>query len=340
MINEFRQDLVSGEWVLFSTGLAKKPVDKETTKDFYQPKENCPFEKSRMLEENPPILAYLNGQKLEIGPDFQGEFTVQVRKNKYPVLNTEAHSPVRERGPFKIFDPYGYHELVITKDHDRTMADFSVSETTEVLRVYKERYLEIAKDDFISYVSILHNHGPKAGASRYHNHSQIFGTPIIPPDVMSSLKGAERYYKETGQKVHTVLMEWAAKEKKSIVHENEAFICFCPFASKTPYEVRILPKVSNARFEEISTEDLVLLGDILNNVLKKISIALDKPDYNFYLHTAPISKKGESDYEYYHWHFEIIPRLFVTGGFELGTNIYINPVDPDSAAEKLRNTQI
>ena len=42
-LSEFRQDLVSGEWVLFSTGRAKGHIlkKKEILK---QPEENCPFE--------------------------------------------------------------------------------------------------------------------------------------------------------------------------------------------------------------------------------------------------------------------------------------------------------
>jgi len=42
-LNEFRQDLVSGEWVLFATGRAKRPGETNGGNYFpNQTKENCP----------------------------------------------------------------------------------------------------------------------------------------------------------------------------------------------------------------------------------------------------------------------------------------------------------
>jgi len=42
--------------------------------------------------------------------------------------------------------------------------------------------------------------------------------------------------------------------------------------------------------------------------------------------------------DYYHWHFEIIPRLTRVAGFEWGSGFYINPTSPEDAAQILRET--
>jgi UDPglucose--hexose-1-phosphate uridylyltransferase len=341
-LSEFRQDLVSGEWVLFSSERGKyKPKSKERAK-FYQPKEGCPFENLQQNGEQ-PLAAYLNGKKIDLpagGGDFKGQWTTQVIKNRYPALKQGACGPKREHGPFKVADGNGFHELVITKDHDKSFAQFTQDETKEVLAVFKDRYLAISKDPCGDYISIFHNHGSWAGGSIYHNHSQILSSPILPPEILSSMRGSMDYFNKNKKKVHDEMINWEIKEKKRIIHENEKFIAFCPYVSKTSYEVRIFPKVPSPCFHNIDDDDLIYLADVMRVVLAKIYKALDNIDYNFYIHTAPVTKDEFVDYDFYHWHMEVVPRTSKIGAFELGTDIYINVVDPDQAAELLRKTDI
>jgi UDPglucose--hexose-1-phosphate uridylyltransferase len=42
---------------------------------------------------------------------------------------------------------------------------------------------------------------------------------------------------------------------------------------------------------------------------------------------------------YYHWHFEIMPKLTKVAGFEWGTGFYINPTPPEEAAEYMREAK-
>ncbi len=336
MLNEFRQDLVSGDWVLFSTERTKKPVDHAKKKKFYQPKNGCVFEDPQASGQGEPLLVYLKGQKVSWSGSFNGKWSTQVVQNKYPaVRHGNICGSARSYGPVRIIDASGFHEVVITKDHNRSFAQFDNSETEEVIRVYLDRFREISKDSCNKYILIFHNHGSLAGASIYHNHSQILSMPILPPEVLRSVRGAEEYYLKNKQKVHDMMIELTLEDKKRVVFENDKFIAFCPYVSKTPYEVRIFPKQSSPKFENISDEDIPYLADSLNVMVKKLYKALDDPDYNFYIHTAPTDKDG--NYDYYHWHIEIVPKISTFGGFELGTDMYINAIDPDAAAEALRN---
>jgi UDPglucose--hexose-1-phosphate uridylyltransferase len=45
------------------------------------------------------------------------------------------------------------------------------------------------------------------------------------------------------------------------------------------------------------------------------------------------------DMGYYHWHFEIMPKLTKVAGFEWGTGFYINPTPPEEAAEYMREAK-
>jgi len=71
----------------------------------------------------------------------------------------------------------------------------------------------------------------------------------------------------------------------------------------------------------------------LQVALNKICKGLVDPAYNFFIHTAPCDGKS---YDHYHWHFEILPKTSVWAGFELGTGIQISTIEPEKAAEYLR----
>ena len=345
MLNEFRQDLVSWDWVLISTERAKKPalpISQETIKNsqLYQDKETCLFEDPQKSDHRDPILIYNKGQKVIWEKGATGEWTTQVVKNKYPALVDGFCVPPRNIGPFLVTDGFGFHELVITRDHDKSFAQFTDEETSEVLMVYKDRYNSISQDECGDYVLIFHNHGSLAGASVYHNHSQILSMPIIPPGILKNIKGAREFFERTGEKVHEMLIEWETEQNKRIICENEKFIALCPFVSRTPYEMRIFPKKKSSNFGDMPNEDVIYLAEILNKVLRKLHLALNNPDYTLFIHTSPVKKDNSDLYDFYHWHIEIMPRFSIAAGLELGTNVFVNTVDPDEAAEKLRNAEV
>ena len=105
---------------------------------------------------------------------------------------------------------------------DKIIYDFSPQDFTNVVKVYKKRFTELAtREQCNKYILIFHNHGKAAGASIYHPHSQIITTPILPPDIFRSLNGSFSYYKEHKKKVYSELLEWEQKESKRIIYENE-----------------------------------------------------------------------------------------------------------------------
>jgi len=338
-VNEFRKDLVSGDWVLISSLRARRPHDGAHER-LSQTVAQCVFEPGNLKEQSEPLLVYSNGALIPWSGDWNGAWTTAVIKNKFPALQAGACGAPHQVGPYHVHDANGFHELVITRDHDRHFAQFTTDETAEVLRAYRDRYVEISKDECGDYVSIFHNHGRAAGASVMHNHSQIISTPIVPPEIVRSLQGADDHYQQYGKPVHLTMIEWEVQEDKRIVYENDGFIAFCPFVSKAGYEVRIFPKRQLPRFESSTDTELAQCADALNVVLRKLFVALDDVDYNFYIHTAPVQHDPLIEYDYYHWHIEIVPRIPIAAGFELSTAIYINPFDPNDCAKHLRDTEV
>jgi UDPglucose--hexose-1-phosphate uridylyltransferase len=114
---------------------------------------------------------------------------------------------------------------------------------------------------------------------------------------------------------------------------NEGFVILCPFASRVPYEMWVLPRRHASHFDRARDEVIEDTGRIVHEMLTRLSHLIEYVPYNFLLHTAPFDT---SDEPYYHWHIEIIPRITREAGFEWGTGCHINPLFPEQAASRLR----
>jgi UDPglucose--hexose-1-phosphate uridylyltransferase len=230
-------------------------------------------------------------------------------------------------------DAAGYHEVVVTRDHDRSLAMLSIGRIKEVIDVYQQRYLELMEKPSVKYISIFHNHGKEAGASMSHPHSQIITTPLIDTDLEKAISNAKTYYRKHKKNIYFLMNEWERKTKKRIVFENKDFLVLCPFASKSAFEIIISPKKPSPHFEMISEKEKESLAEAFKKALFSLYKGLGDPAYNFYLHTAPC---GKEEYGYYHWHWTILPKTSIWAGFELGAGMEISTIEPEKAAAYLR----
>lgn len=332
IVSEIRKDLVSGEWILVSSLRQQRPhfLGSRKKKEKKDSKEKCPFEDPQKSGNPKPIIWFAKSS----GTSFKDWF-VQVIPNKYPVLLKKEGCPQISRfGPYEKMDSIGFHEVIVTRDHNKPLEKMSLEELTLVLKTYRQRYKMLEKNKCVEYVLIFHNEGELAGATITHPHSQLIALPIIPPDVSRSINGGINFYTKNGKCVHCIMLDYEKKEKIRIIDRNKYFITFCPYASRMPYETRIFPLKHSSDFEETSDEELHYLAKALKDALRRISKALKKPDYNFFIHTASAKVK---DVPYYHWHMEILPRTYKWAGMELGTGMEIVVVPPEKAAEHLRS---
>lgn len=323
--SELRHDLVSGNWVLLSTRRGKRPHEiKNRPKRKATPIKDCPFE--RPFRDRSPI--YLAGPK--------DNWRLSVVANKYPAVVHSARPVKNEHNGF--YEPVkgtGHHELVLTRDHFKNFPKLSPDEAREVFHVFQERYRDLAKEPEVAYVSIFHNWGPAAGASVFHPHYQILTVPIVPSYVERTLDTSENYFRKHKRSVHDVLMRYELKKRKRIVYENGEAVVLAPYVSREPFELRVYPKRTNPYFEDAGEAEVFGVAAALQNALQRLEKKLHDPDYNFLVHTAPV--KDKKRHHHYKWHIEIIPKLNIDAGFELGTGIEINTVDPDDAARILRS---
>jgi UDPglucose--hexose-1-phosphate uridylyltransferase len=335
--SELRYDSLSKNWVVIATGRARRPetFKKEGRKEEKIPESKCPF--CRLAAESEePCLVFSQGKEIPLTSrgKIPGEWTAVSVKNKYPAFIPSSVLNERREGNFyKAMDAVGHHEVVVTRDHKKSMGLFSVKQIKEVIDVYHKRYLTLMEEPFVNYIAIFHNHGAEAGATISHPHSQIITTPLIDTDLRKAIANAREYYRKKNKYVYFQMNEWERKTKKRIIFENKDFLVFCPFASKSAFQTIISPKKPSSHFEKIKEKEKESLAEAFKAALYKLYRGLNDPPYNFYLHTAPCDKE---DYGFYHWHWTILPKTSIWAGFELGAGMEISTIEPEKAAEYLR----
>ncbi len=323
-ISELRQDLVSGEWIVIAAGRGKRPhAFSGVPASEIIPKENCTFE---YFSESglPPALEWFG--------------SIAVVPNRFPAF-AEGASPVfSKEGPYSFMDGTGAHEVFVLKDHDRYIPDLSQESAADLIRAYRGRMRIAARKTHTAFVFVFHNHGRSAGASIAHPHSQLVALPLVPPAVARSIEGSRQYFKTHGACPHCDIVQYECSVKKRMIDENEKFVAYAPFASRSAFEMRIFPKTHQSAFEALKDDEVNPFAHLLQRSLARLKKGLNDPAYNFFIHTAPVG--SDAQYGHYHWHMEIIPKTSVWAGIEIGAGIDISAIAPEDAAEFLRTVRI
>ena len=156
---------------------------------------------------------------------------------------------------------------------------------------------------------------------------------MVPSEVRSELVAAEQLYQRHRDCFFCQVIADERSHRQRFVIESRRFIAVCPYASRMPYEMWVLPRQHMSHFESQSDDALVELAEFLQGLICRLESVHGHLAYNYFIHTAPFDT---SPLPHYHWHVEIFPRLTTTAGFEWGAGYYINPVPPEQAASILR----
>jgi len=328
-MSQLRRDPITGRWIIVnyekavkSEGFSAVKVSKKNDT------KNCPFCIGNEHMTPPEIIAHRKTGKAN-----SPGWTIRVVPNKYPALSKEGELEKQGFGIFDRMNGIGAHEVIVDiPEHMHDIADISDSQAEEVIWSYIGRSTDLRKDPRFKYILVFRNYGKSAGASLEHPHSQLIALPIVPKRVNEELQSSMEYYGYKERCVFCDILKQELTDKERIVEENEFFLSFCPFVSRFPYEMWIMPKRHESHFAVTGKEEVRPLGKILRNSMKKLKKFLNNPPYNYIIHTSPIN--GHEN-EYYHWHIEIMPKLVNVAGFEWGSGFYANLISPEEAAKNL-----
>lgn len=182
------------------------------------------------------------------------------------------------------------------------------------------------------HLQVVQNWGAQAGARTNHLCLDLYDLPQIPHRVAEELGGAARFVIREGECPWCRLVRDESNRPDRLIWQDDDTVAFAPFASRSPFEVWVVPRRHEADFGRSTDRDLAASGEALRQVLGSLAVTLDGPPYNLVLHTAPLREQVDATY---HWHWEIHPRLREIAGLELGTGLPVNPVSPEDAVEEL-----
>jgi len=307
--------------VIISPKRLHRPTQFHTPTDHYELDE-CPFESGS--EDATPTEIYSVKDK-------NGDWITRVVPNLYNALDIHEENSSKREGFFTSKSAFGAHEVIIeTPSHDKTADRYTLENWEAYLKTINYRVKDLAQDFRLKYIQVFKNHGSQAGATLSHPHSQIIATGFVPSEVKNELKRAKEYFKIHNR---TLLLDITNEElriNERVIYENNSFVAFAPFASLYPFEVIIAPKEQIATMGALNQSGIHDLAQILKNVHKKLYATLGDFHYNM------IFKNPPTAVEYYTFHIQIIPRIYMLAGYELASGMRINPVSPEVSAQKLK----
>jgi UDPglucose--hexose-1-phosphate uridylyltransferase len=330
---ELRKDPVVGRWVIISTERARRPSDFVVAAALPSNTAACVFCPGREVYTPHEVWAARPDGSSPNGPGW----TLRVVPNKFPALRIEGELEPSGEGLYDRMSGVGAHEVIIeTPDHHASLASLPPAHVADILAAYRDRMLDLRKDQRLEYAMVFKNHGEAAGASLEHPHSQLIATPIVPIMVEEELAGGLQHYRIKKRCIWCDIVRQERAGGGRLILEDAGFAVLAPFAPRVPFETWILPVLHRSSFEEIGAEELEGLARVLVEILGRMGRVLGSPPYNLMLHSAPLRSQA---LDHFHWHLEIIPKLTRVAGFEWGTGFFINPTPPEEAAKYLRDQE-
>ena len=336
---ELRRDPMVGYWTIISEERGWRPSDYRPVK--ITDERECPFCEGKEKMTPSETYAIRKPGSAPNGPGWE----LRSILSQAPILSGAGDASSHGDGIYDFRAGNGQHEVIIeTPKHGHDFDEFTLNSIEKILAAYVLRIRALEKNPECEYALLFKNHGLISGSAVdviRHSRSQLVGMPILPKRVKEELQMTKNYFERRERCVSCDILKQESQEKSRLVVENVTFFAYCPFASRSPFEMWILPKLHSADFAKLEAPALTELAWVLTQCLVRLRNLLEDPPYNLILHTAPFRHKQQASYwktieQDTHWYFQIMPRLTMNAGFEWGTGIHINPTPPEEAAELLR----
>jgi UDPglucose--hexose-1-phosphate uridylyltransferase len=328
-LQEFRKDPITGRWVIISTDRARRPhaFSPDTPRSLGVGP--SPFVVGQEAQTQPELLAYHHGEG--------GAWSLRVVPNRYPALRVEGVMEHQGEGMYDQMSGIGAHEVIIeTPDANVALTDLPEARIADLFWAFRDRVNDLKRDIRLRYMVMFKNYGESAGATIRHSHSQLIALPVVPRITEEEIAGGKRYFDYRNRCIYCDILKQEQQTATRMVTSNDGFVALAPYASRFPFETWVLPRRHASHFESVTDPEVRQLAGTMKQVLQRLDKALEKPAYNFVIHTTPVQDPA---IEHYHWHIEIIPRVVRVAGFEWSTGMYINPTAPEEAAAFLRDAR-
>jgi len=323
---ELRKDPITRSWVLIGdddAGATTNPA--------------CPY---CLPSEISPVLQPILALPLEGTPG-----GIRVYSHPHPLYRIEGAADRRADGIYDRMRSLGAHEVIVeSADHEYTLPGAAPGHVAAVLRCWAMRIADLKNDLRFRYVTVYRNRGELAGQQIRHPHSELTATTFIPRRIVYELRAAREFYQLKERCVFCDIQQQEEQQGLRVVDSTPRFVAVCPFASRVPFEVWILPRYHHSSFETdlLRHPDQAELAGILQRTLARLEQLTQ--DYHLVLHTSPntnarteLGKYWTTIDDDYHWHIEILPITEKRSKSYSIKEVYYCSLTPEEAAAKLRD---
>jgi UDPglucose--hexose-1-phosphate uridylyltransferase len=273
----------------------------------------------------------------------EADYDIVAFENRFPSLRRVPETPAIEPdGIYGVQPSIGVCEVVLySPDHNTSLAAEPVEKIHKLVRVWRHRFEELEKHDFVKYIFIFENKGEAVGVTLHHPHGQIYAYPFVPPVVARELDQSRKYFEKNDSCLLCEIVKKETTSAKRIVVDNDSFSAYIPFFARYPYEVHISAKRHLQAFTDLSSSEELDLAAILKQILAAFDRLFDRSfPYIMAIHQRP---SDGADYDHYHFHIEFYPpmrtatKLKYLAGSEAGAGMFINDTLPEVKAAELKD---
>ncbi len=329
-MSDLRYDPILDCWTVVAENRRDRPIE-------FVPNEQlrkqliCPFCAGNE-DETPPPLALLDAGGDPLDDLSSAAWTARVFPNRYPTFASEKRGGIPPCGPYLRSSGSGAQELVIpTPRHVSSLGELTVGELVAGMIAAQMRITRMMQSADLVHAMLFCNCRFEAGASIEHVHFQLIGSPLASSWLQNRVKRLREHRQQQGQSMLHAIVDFETADRKRIVATNDQWVMLCPLASRMPFQVWIVPLRPARSFSGCSREQLELLARLTVRYVRRLEELLGQPGYNWVLHQSPFADETDGD-----WFVEIVPRLAKSAGYELGTDVWVNPVSPETAARRLK----
>jgi len=323
------------QWVIISANTKARPWSGAVSK----------HTDSAIPEHDPscylcPGVTRANG---EPNPDYKGPHAID---NDFPSMAAHAPQPSSESaGLFKRAAATGHCRVLCwSEKHHLSLPDFTAEEMRSVVQLWCSEHKTLAADPDIKQVLIFENKGAEVGASNMHPHGQVYAYPFV-TDIGQKMRRSQSVY--TQQHNSGLLSDFLADPQgaANVIERSEHCSVIVPFCARFSYETWVIPHRQVATVNDLSADELNNLALVYQRQTKRYDVLFQRRTPNItLLHNAPC----DNDKSNAAWHFHIAmqpplrdaEKVKYLAGAEAGSNNVINPLQPEAAAEQLRQCDI
>ena len=215
--------------------------------------------------------------------------------------------------------------IVAAPEHVTSLAQLSSEGLAGAVESWRER-IRAHRD--AAYVHLIVNEGPEAGASLEHTHAQLYALGFVPAEIARERERAGAYHQRTmGSHLLGDVATEEVRRRERLVAVDDDCLLICPWASRSPFELRVIPRTPGA---PVRGRQRAARPRSRPRCERSRAPSARCPQLNLWVRTAP---RGADEFC---WHIDLVPRLTLRAGFELGTGVEINVYPPELAAADLR----